>query len=68
MHLVSVNTERVAYICTCYVKLFFIGYILKYFLLFIFLQVCYGPGNSGCKAVVDPGCYQVPTHSPVEVR
>ena len=31
-------------------------------------KVCYGPDNSGCKAVVDPGCYQVPTHSPVQVR
>merc|ERR1712025_557774 len=30
-------------------------------------KVCYGPDNSGCKAVVDPGCYQVPTHSPVQV-
>ena len=31
------------------------------------VQVCYGPDNTQCKAVVDPGCYQVPTHSPVEV-
>merc|ERR1711976_273249 len=30
-------------------------------------KVCYGPDNSDCKAVVDPGCYQVPTHSPVQV-
>ena len=30
-------------------------------------KVCYGPHNTDCKAVVDPGCYQVPTHSPVQV-
>ena len=23
--------------------------------------------GSACKAVIDPGCYQVPTHTPVEV-
>ena len=29
-------------------------------------KVC--PGDAGsCRAVVDPGCYQVPTHTPVEV-
>ena len=31
-------------------------------------KVCYGPHNSDCKAVVDPGCYQVPTLSPVQVN
>jgi len=30
-------------------------------------KICYGPGNTDCKAVVDPGCYSVPTHSPVQV-
>jgi len=30
-------------------------------------KICYGPGNTDCKAVVDPGCYSVPTHSPVKV-
>jgi len=30
-------------------------------------KICYGPENTDCKAVVDPGCYSVPTHSPVQV-
>lgn len=30
-------------------------------------KICYGPDNTDCKAVVDPGCYSVPTHSPVQV-
>ena len=30
-------------------------------------KVCQGGGQSDCKAVIDPGCYQVPTHTPVDV-
>ena len=30
-------------------------------------KVCQGAAQSDCKAVIDPGCYQVPTHTPVEV-
>merc|ERR1711892_1488439 len=30
-------------------------------------KVCQEAAQSDCKAVIDPGCYQVPTHTPVEV-
>ena len=30
-------------------------------------KVCQGGAQSNCKAVIDPGCYQVPTHTPVDV-
>ena len=30
-------------------------------------KVCPTSDPSDCKAVIDPGCYQVPTHTPIEV-